>query len=275
MYVNANYSRLGYLQGGNADYTAMSNPDVKPERTVQYEFGYKQAVTDFLGLSVNLFYKDIRDLLGTQFINTYNGGQYSRLANVDFGNVTGFTISLDQRRIGLVSTTVDYTWQLAEGNSSDPQETARLAEAGYDANPRTVPFNWDQRHTLNATIQLSNPESYSVSAILRYASGQPYTPSIGLGITGQTETNSGRKPNGFLVDLRAEKYFHLAGWEMSVFARVFNLFDATYFNGFVFGSTGTPDYSTTPNTDRTTLADPTRFYAPRRVEVGITMNPNL
>jgi outer membrane receptor protein involved in Fe transport len=275
MYRNADYSRLQLLQAGATDYGVLGNPDVRPERTVQYEFGYKNAVTDFLGITANLFYKDIRDLLGVEFVNTYTGAQYSRLANIDFGNVTGFTLSIDQRRMGILSTTIDYTWQMAQGNSSDPQETANLAQAGLDAKPKSVPFNWDQRHTLNMTVQLSEPESYSVSAILRFASGQPYTPSIGLGLTGQVERNSGIKPNGFLVDMRAEKYFAIAGWNMSLFARVFNLFNARYFNGSVFANTGSPDYSLNPYTDRAALADPTRYYSPRRFEIGISMNSSL
>lgn len=275
MYRNADYNRLSLLQAGALDYGVLGNPDVKPERTVQYEVGYKNALTNNLGVSVNLFYKDIRDLLGVQFVNTYTGAQYSRLSNIDFGNVTGFTVSLDQRRLGLFSSSVDYTWQLAQGNSSDPQETANLAQAGIDARPRTVPFTWDQRHTVNLTVQLSDPESFAVSAVLRYASGQPYTPSIGLGLTGQVERNSGRKPEGFLVDMRAEKYFTLGGWNLSVFGRVFNLFNARYFNGGVFANTGSADYSASPYTDRGALADPTRYYAPRRFEIGISLNSSL
>ncbi len=275
IYNNANFGRLSLLQAGASDYGVMGNPNVKPERTVQYEFGYKNAVTDYLGISVNLFYKDIRDLLGTVFINTYTSAQYSMLSNIDFGNVTGFTLTLDQRRIGIVSSTIDYTWQMAQGNSSSPQETANLAQAGLDPRPRSVPFNWDQRHTLNATVQLSQPENYSASVIMRYGSGQPYTPSIGLGLTNQIETNSGRKPDGFLVDLRLEKYFKISNWELSVFARVFNLFNASYFNGFVFANSGSPEYSITPITDQNRLADPTRFYPPRRIEIGISMNSLL
>ena len=272
MFTRADPSRLGLIQAGTPDYTVMGNPDVRPEKTVQYEFGYKNAVTDWLGISVNLFYKDIRDLLGVQFIQTYTSAQYSRLANVDFGNVTGFTLSLVQRRIGLVSSTLDYTWQMAQGNSSDPQETATLAQANQDARPRTVPFNWDQRHTLNVTVQLSEPESYSVSAVVKYASGQPYTPSVASGFGSLIETNSGRKLNGFLIDLRLEKYFVVAGWNMSLFARVFNLLDATFFNGFVYANTGSPAYSITPVTDRNSLIDPTRFYPPRRIEIGLSLN---
>jgi outer membrane receptor protein involved in Fe transport len=275
MYSNADYSRLAGLQAGQSDYGVLGNPDVRPEKTVQYEFGYKNAITDNFGVTVNLFYKDIRDLLGVQFVNTYTGAQYSRLSNIDFGSVTGFTLSIDQRRIGIVSTKIDYTWQTAQGNSSDPQETANLAAAGLDSRPKTVPFNWDQRHTLNMAVELTPPGNYSITAILRYASGQPYTPAIAAGLAGQVERNSGSKPAGFLVDLRAEKSFQIGGLNMSAFARVFNLFNARYFNGPVFANTGSADYSVNPTTDRAALADPTRYYAPRRIEIGISLNSSL
>jgi len=275
IFRNSNYSILERIQAGTSNYGVLGNPDIKPERTVQYEFGYKNAITEFLGLNVNLFLKDIRDLLGVEFVETYNNAEYARLTNIDFGNVMGFTISLVQRQIGILSSTLEYTWQMAQGNSSDPNETATRAQAGEDPRPRQVPLNWDQRHTLNLTVQLSQAEDYALAAIVRFGSGQPYTPEIGSGFGAAIEKNSGRKPNGLLVDLRAEKSFSLFGVGMSFFARVFNLFNASYFNGDVFASTGSPTYSTTPAKDRNRLADPTRFYPPRRYEVGITMNSSF
>ena len=56
---------------------------------------------------------------------------------------------------------------------------------------------------------------------------------------------------------------------MSLFARVFNLLDTRYFNGFVFPSTGSPYYSRFYTSDQVALADPTRFYPARRIELGI------
>jgi outer membrane receptor protein involved in Fe transport len=272
IFGNSNYQVLARIQGGSDNYGVLGNPDIKPERTVQYEFGYKAALTDFLGLSVNIFYKDIRDLLGVEFVSTYNDAMYTRLTNIDFGTVKGITISLDQRRIGILSSTIDYTWQMAEGNASDPSETALRAANHEDPRPRQVPLNWDQRSTLNLTVQLSQPENYSVSAILRFGSGTPYTPEVGSGFGAAIEPNSGTKPSGILVDMRAEKYFSLAGMNMSLFARVLNLFDATYFNEGVFSSTGSPYYSLKPVVDRNSLADPTRLHAPRRIEVGLSLN---
>ncbi len=272
MFNNSNYKKLERIQASTSDYGVLGNPDVKPEQTVQYEFGYKNAFSDVLGLSLNLFYKDIRDLLGVEFISTYNDAQYTRLTNVDFGNVSGFTISLTQRRVGILSSSIDYTWQNAQGNSSDPAETARLAEAKRDSRPRQVPLNWDQRHTFNTSIQLTEPDNYSVSTILKYGSGLPYTPAIGSGFGSQIETNSGRKPMGFTVDLRGEKSFSVGSFQLSAFLRAFNLLNTTYFNGDVFSTTGSPDYSLSGVADRNTLVNPLRYLAPRRIEIGISLS---
>jgi len=271
MFTDADYSVLSNLQAATTQFDVMGNPDIKPELTVQYQFGYKQALSDVLGLDFTVFYKDIRDLLGVEFVSTYNDAEYARFTNADFGNVTGFTVALDQRPIGLISATLDYTWQVANGNTSDPRETATRAEAGEDPRPELVPLNWDQRHTLNLTLTVARPERWSGSAIARFASGQPYTPLVSAGFGGGLEHNSGRKPASFLVDLRGERRFGMGQMGSSLFLRVFNVFDTRFFNGDVFASTGDPYYSNNP-ADENTLEDPTRYYGPRRVELGFTLN---
>ena len=268
---NADYRVLADLQSGVTNFTVVGNPDIRPERTTQYQFGYRHILADWLGLDVNAFYKDIRDLLGTEFIYTYNDGRYSRLANVDFGNVLGFTVALDQRQRGLIATTVDYTWQLAQGNTSDPFETANLLESKQDPRPAKLALNWDQRHTVNLTMTLSEPGKFAAHAVLRIASGQPFTPEISSTGT-RLERNGGRKPLAALLDLRGEKTFKMFGIEAQAFGRVFNALDTRFFNGFVFANSGSPYYSRSPGKDRLKLADPTRFYAPRKVELGVSLH---
>ena len=268
MFTNSDYDVLSNLQAGTDNFGVMGNPDVKPEETIQYEIGYKQVLTPDLGFDLTLFYKDIRSLIGVEFIETYTGARYPRLTNVDFGSVYGVTLAIDHRRVGPVSLAFDYTWQRAMGNSSDPNETATRAAAGEDPRPRLVPFNWDQRHTLNLTASLSKPNNYSFSTVVKYASGQPYTPILEAGFGQGLNTNSGRKPSGILVDLRAAKNVGPEG-RFNLFLRVFNVFDTRFFNGFVFDSTGSPDYSRFPEPDRVALENPTRFYQPRRIELGL------
>lgn len=274
LYSNADYSLLDQLQAGGISYGVMGNPDLEPELTVQYEFGLKQAVADFLGVQVSFFYKDIKDLLGVEFIGTYTAAEYARFTNVDFGAVYGFTFSVFQRNIGYLNTSLDYTLQFAQGNSSDPRETANRAASGQDPRPRDIAFNWDQRHTLNLSAIYSVPTDYSVSAIFRFGSGQPYTPSIGSFFGASLETNSGRKDSYFLLDLRGEKYFDFDFLNFSLFLRIFNVLNTNFVNGFVFNTTGSPDYTLTPAAFRSALYDPSRFYEPRKIEFGISLRSN-
>jgi outer membrane receptor protein involved in Fe transport len=269
MFSNADYDVLYNLQAGGISYGVLGNPDVKPEQTVQYEIGYKHALNPELGIDFTTFYKDVRNLLGVEFIETYNGAEYARLTNVDFGNIFGITVALDHRSIGPFGVALDYTWQKATGNSSDPRETATRAAAGEDPPPRLIPFNWDQTHTFNMTIAMAKPASYSFSAVVKVVSGQPYTPQLDTGFGQGLNTNSGRKPMGNLVDLRGEKILISRQVELGLFARVFNLFDSRFFNGMVFPSTGSPFYSRFPEADYGALQDPTRFFQPRRIEVGL------
>ena len=271
IYGNSDYQVLSKLASSSISYGVLGNPDIKPERTVQYQFGFKQSITDDFGIDANMFYKDIRDLLGIEFIDTYNDATYTRLTNVDFGNVIGVTLSVS-RRDRWLTTNLDYTWQVAQGNSSDPTETATRASAGEDPRPRTVPFNWDQRHTLNLTATLSEPNAYSLSGIVRIGSGEPYTPATTTNFGYGLEANSGRKPGTVIVDVRGERDVTFRGLPLTVFTRVFNLFDQRFNNGLVFNTSGSPYYSRFPAKDLVTLQDATRFYAPRRVEIGFSMH---
>jgi outer membrane receptor protein involved in Fe transport len=271
LYGNADYSILSDLAANSISYGVMGNPDLKPEFTVQYEFGFKQAVSALLGLQLSFFYKDIYDLLGTEVIETYNSAEYWRFTNVDFGSVYGMTLSLFQQNYGNISSSLNYTLQFAEGNSSDPRETTNRAAAGQDPRPKYVPFNWDQRHTLNVTAVYTDPDNFSISTIMKFGSGQPYTPVIGTGFGADQEPNSGRKDSYFLIDLRGEKYFNLDIVSLSVYLRVFNLLNQHFVNGFVFNDTGSPDYALYPETVRAQLYDPSRFFEPRRIEFGISL----
>ncbi|MFN3134452.1 MAG: TonB-dependent receptor [Candidatus Kryptonium sp.] len=274
LFSNSDYSVLKDLQAGGISYGVMGNPDLKPEFTTQYEFGFKTQLNRILGVDISLYYKDIRQLLGVEFVSTYTAAEYARFTNVDFGNVAGFIIAFDYKT-GPLSLSLDYTYQTAMGNSSDPRETAIRAEAGEDPRPRLIPLNWDQRHTLNTFIILQKPNNWSLTGIIKFGSGQPYTPTIGTTFGANLEANSARKKNYILVDVRAEKNLKIFGTNVNAFIRIFNLLGTRFVNGFVFTDTGNPDYSLTPAKDAATLIDPSRYYQPRRIEIGLNFNGSL
>lgn len=269
LYANSDYSILKNLQSGATRYGVMGNPDIRPEFTKQYEFGVKQEFARQVGVDLSIYYKDIEDLLGVEFIDTYAESRYARFTNVDFGSVYGVKATVDYRLSESVVFSLNYTFQNALGNSSDPAETANRAAAGEDPRPRQIPFDWDQRHTLNLSVALAQPKVYTATVILRYGSGSPYTPAVGSGFGAQLERNSSPKPGWTTVDMRGEWYPPISILNSYIFFRVVNLFDSRYANGFVFATTGSPYYTLTPPADAVSLINPARYAAPRRIEVGI------
>ncbi len=121
----------------NADYIydperglsrAFGYAGLEPEQTTAYEIGLQQAFSDLVGLDLVLYYKDIRNLLGTRieviapgFDEPFQLEKYGRYVNRDYGQVKGFLIALERRMAGGFGPSVDYTFQIARGNASDPR----------------------------------------------------------------------------------------------------------------------------------------------------------
>ena len=143
---------------------------------------------------------------------------------------------------GGLGLTVDYTYQIAQGNASDPNDDYNKAQANppIEVNKQLVPLDWDRRHSLNFTVTLGTPKNLIASFIGQIGSGLPYTPSLLNQRTGLE--NSDSRPAFFNVDFYATKYMSFAGHDISVFLKAYNLFD-TANEQQVFGDTGRAGYT--------------------------------
>jgi len=102
-------------------HTIMGNADFEPKKTVIYQLGLQQMLLPALLLDLTGYYKDMRNLVGTQIYELYIlGDSYARYENRDYGNVRGIAISLTKKPTSWFSGGLDYTFQIAEGNASDP-----------------------------------------------------------------------------------------------------------------------------------------------------------
>ncbi|MBW7888460.1 MAG: TonB-dependent receptor [Bacteroidetes bacterium] len=245
------------------------NANVKPQRSVQYEIGFQQGLTPDLRLEIVGFYKDVKDYIFRQIVVTAKGDvKYEVLTNLDYANSRGLTISLFQRRApgSIFSSSLDYTFSVAEGNRTEPRDDFFYSEkSGKSAETFLVPLDWDRSHTISATLNLSEPDDYVISNIIRLQTGTPYTPSIPTSLATQLSRfiqNSAYKPFQWSVDLKVEKFFHLGGLRYSVFAQVDNLFD-TRNQVAVYSNSGEALY----NAD--IVANPTEFQEIRnRIKRG-------
>ena len=270
LYINSEFE----VFSGSLTST-MGNAELQPQQTVIYEVGLQQQFTDNIGIDITGFYKDMEHLLGMEIITTFTQDFYARFINRDYGNVGGITIAFEKRRSNNFSASVDYTFQLAEGNASDPMQVFNDAASNKESEIQVILLDWDQTHTLNFNLTLSQPGSWGMSLVGRMGSGFPYTPRL-LNAS-SSFVNSERKPAQYTFDIKVHKDLNLANAKYSVFFKVFNIFDRQN-EILVYSDTGRAGYSIRPRTSVkgvNTLDDfrnrPDFYSEPRRILIGASV----
>jgi outer membrane receptor protein involved in Fe transport len=273
----------------NPDYTynpeiglgrVFGNPNLKPQQTISYETGLQQGFNDILALTATLFYKDIRNLLGTRIEVIEPGvdepfplSKYGRYINRDYGQSKGIILTLDKRMDRGFSFNFNYSLQFASGNASDPESRLLDEQAGVETEKQLVPLDWDRRHQLKASFSFLTVSNWILTMTGEFGSGLPYTPSVANQRIGLE--NSDRKPGFYNFDLFASKSIQIKGMTGGLFIRVYNLFD-TRNEINVYNDTGRvfPNlryYSGLPqglNTKEQFLSRPDFYSSPRRVTLG-------
>ena len=267
----------------------VGNADLNPQRTTQYEIGLQQQLAQNLGIDVTLFYRDVRDWVGTSpLIETaLPNVTYSIYENKDYSNVRGATLKLERRYTNNIAARLDYTFQIAEGTYSSPDEAFFVQESGGEPRKQLLPLNWDQRHTLNGSLSFSK-NGYVFALIARYWTGKPYTPSfpravfVGEAATSGLVKNSARLPHQNTIDLLISRRFRFHSWFMTVFMNIYNVFDQIYPSS-VYTDTGSAEYTTfiTPElvpydarrigTINDYVNQPGWWTAPRQLQIGISI----
>lgn len=205
------------------------NPDVEPQKSVQYELGLQQQFTDDLKLDLTGFYKDVSNYIYTQQVFTTQGREYSSLTNLAYANTRGITVSFLKRRApgSLFSASLDYTFSIAEGNRTYPEDELFFSEqSGKQSETYLVSLDFDRRHVINATVGLTDPDNWSIGVVGNAQTGTPYTPILPSQLAPvRFEQNSAYQTLQWTIDLKLEKYFRIGSFAYSLFLQVDNLFD--------------------------------------------------
>lgn len=266
--------RTGILSPVGGDQ-AVGNPDLKPQTTISYEVGYEQELTNDIALFLKAYYRNIRNLLATDIGFLSNGAVYAFYKNRDYGNVRGINLTLKRSLSNYYAFTIDYTYQVAEGNASSPTQAYLNYRAEAEAQKKVVYLDWDQPHTLRWTIDFMR-NGWQGGLIGKFESGYPYTPALGSAIQGgqrDSEENSGRRPPIFNVDLTLSKEFQIGSGPRSlaygIFLKAYNLFD-TRNELFVFSNSGRATFSSDPATAGFVefTKRPDFFSKPREIFLG-------
>jgi hypothetical protein len=129
------------------------NPNLRPERTVDYELGFNQILNERKNAAIKFsaFYREFRDQLTQKQIVSAFPRSYITYVNQDFGTTKGMSVEFDLRRTGGARLNANYTLQFAEGSGSNLNSGANLATSGQPNLRVTQPLDYDQRHTATIT----------------------------------------------------------------------------------------------------------------------------
>ncbi len=281
-----------FLTQGGGDQGLFGNPDLKPERSIQYELGLKQEIFEGTAIEWTGYYKDTRDYVssrpqvtGSESIN------YGIYFNRDYSKSIGMTFAFNQYVSSRFNFGLDYTFGVVEGSNSDPSaEYFNIRGQGgvIDSTSQEValtklvqPLDWDRTHILNGSMFYTG-NSWGANLLGRFSSGTPYTPAVNIpGVTvGEVASNrnlrnTARLPSRFTIDLNAYKNFKIGDNTMQVFLNVYNLFDSKIINN-VYSDSGLPTRplpaSIIEDAHPDFYNDPTFYAEPRRVQFGVQLS---
>ena len=231
--------------------TPENNPNLKPEKTIDYEVGFQQKLSNSSALKIAAYYKEMRDMIQSRtFLHVPSPvNAYDSFDNLDFGTVKGFTFQYDLRRTGNISLTANYTLQFADGTGSDAESQRGNTSRG---NLRVLfPLSFDERHRLTTNIdyrygsgkKYNGPKWFGADIFANAGinlqaiavSGRPYSANReyiqldGQGIIGSI--NGARLPWNMTLNGRIDKDFRLTKadskfpLDLNVYFRVQNILD--------------------------------------------------
>lgn len=218
----------------------VDNPNLKPQKTIDYEIGFKQKLSQSSALNLQAFYREMRNMVQVVNVTGAYPTAYNTYGNIDFGTVKGFIIGYDLRRTGNIQMRASYTLQFADGTGSSTTQGFNLVNAGFPNLRNVIPLNFDQRHNIVVTTdyRYASGTDYNgplmfgkqilsntgLNVVARAGSGTPYTrqsnalvapsltPTSGNGTTSPTgnslvlgSVNGSRLPWTFRVDVRLDK----------------------------------------------------------------------
>ena len=261
---NARISPLDYFYWESSGSSLRNNGNLKPERTIDYEVGFQQKLSNNSAIKMSAYYKELRDMIQSRwFLFAAPVTEYETYDNLDFATVKGFNLSYDLRRTANLSLNLAYTLQFADGTGSDANTSRGLSSRGIQR--ALFPMSFDERHRLTAIIDYRylSGDKYNGPVIggldllantglnltTIAVSGRPYTAAIEpqqFGAAGNKGAiNGSRLPWNFTVNARIDKSFNLTKegatrpMGLNVYLRVSNVFDRRNIIQ-VYRATGSP-----------------------------------
>jgi outer membrane receptor protein involved in Fe transport len=215
--------------------TTLNNPDLKPQKTTNYEVGFKQTLSASSALTINAFYREMRDMIQYTRVAYAFPKEYYTWGNIDFGTVKGLSMAFELRRTKNISFNANYTMQFADGSGSSDVTGVNIVGSEQPNLRATLPLDFDQRHNLTASLDFrygsgkryNGPivngkeilSNMGVNFLATAGSGTPYSRQLNatqvaqFGINNRSylegSVNGSRLPWTYRMDMRVNKSFDI------------------------------------------------------------------
>jgi outer membrane receptor protein involved in Fe transport len=165
----------------------IGNPCLGPEKTVSYEIGLQGKINEKFGTTLNIFYKDVSDLIGARFIAALPQ-DHLRYENIEYANIKGIE-AIVELTYPIFSGRISYTLSWARGTSSYAEEVYDIYDWYEDYSTVTYSaeeydLDFDQRHRIFVQGMVNLPLETKLHLFGYFGTGFPYTP---WGEEGKTE----------------------------------------------------------------------------------------
>ena len=220
------FEPISYYYLANNPGDNIANPNMKAQKTIDYELGFQQRLTNSSSLKIAAYYREQRDMAQAIRVLGAFPVDYFTTGNIDFGTSKGLTLAYDMRRSGNLSFRVNYTLGFSSATGSNSGQMLALLRTNQPNLRILSPTDWDQRHKVNVSLDYrffegkdyNGPKLFGKDILsnsganftVTSGSGYPYSRTLGVGEPGlKGSMNGSRLPWTTNIQMRVDKDFNL------------------------------------------------------------------
>jgi outer membrane receptor protein involved in Fe transport len=243
-------------RGITTSVAVRGNPDLEPETNIAYQAGVQHLFSRDVSGQFSVFFKDIYGLITVRQERQEDGTLVPVYRNGDYASARGFEASIIKSFSHKFSAEVNYTFSVATGVASNPNESLQFINGGRLYLPiAEQPLDWDQRHTLSLQAVVRDPGKWGFNMLWTYGSGFPFTPTFENDRRPDPRLNNSRRlPSVSNLAIVGDKFYKVWGQNVTLFVDARNVLDGKNIANLVVGS------FPNPNIDRDGQSDYAKYF---------------
>ncbi len=207
---------------------------LKSSYAIHYIAGLEQRLSNDTKASIEIYHKELSNLIVDPDVSDL-------LVNTGSGYAQGVEFALQKKFTDGFVGSASYSYSISKRRDYESLDL-------YD-------FEYERPHILNLIFGLEIGSGWQIGAKFQYASGNPYTPVIGVVKKNNSfyvvegAKNSARYPDYHKLDIRIDKQFVFDSWSFSIYLDLWNVYDRDNVSSYSFKAGTNGELTSTPRYD--------------------------